>query len=270
MYMRDQCFSCGGTRDLNQASRRTTRTAPEHTHKSLDAKDVSPTLPRTAQEQHRVPRRSSLQPDNPNPVVSSIASPASARHSEPVSPDPAPPADRTPAHRRADHPSSNEDPSTPSAVPTARKRHRNRCRNNPSSQTCAADTLNTSEEGNRAKRTRENADSERPAKRARKAASSPDGPVAHKQPSADTGFSGRQISANVATGSRATPNNVNARLGNNSSQVNANANQRMESPYVSVIGGIGGAGGPGGIMGLGGSGGNAMGPVFNMNFYIQR
>ncbi|KAF7346021.1 hypothetical protein MSAN_01828000 [Mycena sanguinolenta] len=163
---------------------------------------------------------------------------------------------------RYNYPSSNEAFSAPSTVPNARKRHRNGRRNNPAPQTSVLDT-NPANDGNEARRTQKNVDSERPVKRPRRGASQKDGPAVRNQPTAHT-----QVyrSANAASGSRAS-----ARSGGNSSRVDANANQRLESPYISVTGGIGGAGGPGGIMGLGGSGGNATGPVIkvkNMHFYF--
>ncbi|KAJ6466398.1 hypothetical protein C8R45DRAFT_488347 [Mycena sanguinolenta] len=234
------------------ASRRTTPTAPEHTHRTLHANDASPT-PRTAHEQSpglpRVPCSPSLQSDNPNPVV------LDTHHSEPVSQDPsriAPPANGTPAHPRANHPSSNEDPSAPSSVANARKRHRNRRRNNASSQTSVADTGRTSEVGSR---TQTNVEDNRPTKRARKAALSPDhGRAARNQATAGARFNRRQSSSNAATGS-----------GGSGSQPEVNGLERIE---FSETGGSGGAGGFGSL--IGGTGGNGQGTVLNLVFNFPR
>ncbi|KAF7346053.1 C6 transcription [Mycena sanguinolenta] len=224
--------------DLYMASQ---RSASEHTSQTPEASDASPTPARIDQSPW-------VLPVSPRSLVTG-------------DPD---------ADRHSNYPSSNQDPSSASTLLNPRKRRRNRRRNNPSSQSSThnasvtiADTRNASEEG---KHTQEDVDSDRPAKRAKQAASLPDHGTAGSQ-SVDARFNPRQV-FNAVTGSRTCASR--ARPGSNSSRVDANANQRMESPYVSVIGGIGGAGSPGGIMGFGGSGGNAMGPVFNMNFYIQR
>ncbi|KAJ6466442.1 hypothetical protein C8R45DRAFT_1219528 [Mycena sanguinolenta] len=190
------------------------------------------------------------------------------------------------AHRPSNCPSSTPDISAPSIHSNTRKRHRNRRRSKPSSQTSVADAPNIPKDGSHHKRTQTNSDSDRPAKRARKAASFPDdGPaVGIRESPANTGFSRRRTSTDAAgeldtcrnffnsgEGSRASASST--RPGKNDSQVDVKANQPAESPYVSFTGAVGGAGGPGGIMGVGGSGGNATGPVIkvkNWNCYFQR
>ncbi|KAF7346026.1 hypothetical protein MSAN_01828500 [Mycena sanguinolenta] len=153
----------------------------------------------------------------------------------------------------------------PSSTPghsNSHKRHRSRRRNNPSSQPSVVDTANISENGNQHKRTQTNADSDRPTKRARKAASTstPDDGAVVPDQSAAGRLDRRQPTVPVPAGSRASVSS--ARPGSNDSEVDGNANRRTEFPYVSFNGGMGGAGGSGGKRS--GNGGNAMGPVFNV------
>ncbi|KAF7346060.1 hypothetical protein MSAN_01832000 [Mycena sanguinolenta] len=246
------------------ASRRTTGIVLEHTHQSFDATDASPTPTRTDQEQSfglpRAPRRPSLQPDNPNPVSFSPASDLTdaPRHSGSVSPDPS-----RIAHRRADSAFSSQDFSAQSTVPSARNLHS-------SSQTPVADTRNTSEDENQRKRAQMNADSDRPAQRARVEAPSPVDDLAdvRNQSTTSTGLSRRYTSTNAAARPRARASN--ARHRSNSSQGDRNTNGHMEFPRVT--GGNGGNGGNG--RRRGGNGGSATGPVViyakTVNYYNQR
>ncbi|KAJ6466447.1 hypothetical protein C8R45DRAFT_489244 [Mycena sanguinolenta] len=185
------------------------------------------------------------------------------------------------ANRRYNHPSSNEDLSAPPAVLNARKRHRNRRRDNPASQGSVSD-MNPTEEGT--ERTQRNADTDRPAKRARKGASSDDDPASRNQLTGSTRFKrGKNppsagtsehamihkgtffFNSGPASGARAS----SAHAGSSNSQADANGNQREQFPYLSFTGGTGGAGGSGGNRS--GNGGNATGPVIkvkNWNFYF--
>ncbi|KAF7346031.1 hypothetical protein MSAN_01829100 [Mycena sanguinolenta] len=174
--------------------------------------------------------------------------------------------------RRYNHPSSNEDLSTPSSVPNARKRHRNRPRHNASSQVSVAGTGNTeAEDANQRDRTQMNVDNDRarPAKRARKGASTltlDDRTAVRNQSTANTRFNRRQNPGHAAAGLRREASTRFA--GSGGSQVGVNATRHMESPHPFVSGGMGGAGGSGGL--IGGPGENGAGTVVNFVFNFPR
>ncbi|KAF7346030.1 hypothetical protein MSAN_01829000 [Mycena sanguinolenta] len=106
------------------------------------------------------------------------------------------------ADRRSNCPSSTQGISAPTSVPNIRKRHRNRRRNNTSSQTSVADTANIPENGNQRESAQKTIDNDRPAKRARKVASTstPDDGAAVRNQSAAGRFSHRQPSVQVPAG----------------------------------------------------------------------
>ncbi|KAJ6466449.1 hypothetical protein C8R45DRAFT_1021775 [Mycena sanguinolenta] len=157
----------------------------------------------------------------------------------------------TDAHRPSNVPPSSPDISAPSTHSNTRRPHRNRRPGKP-----VADAPNFPEDGSQHKRTHMDADSDRPSKRARKAAPPPeDGPaIGIQESSANVGSSRQQTSTNAAAGSRSRASS--ARPESSNSQGDRSTDESMEFPHVSVNGGNGGSG-----RGRGGNGGNATGPV---------